>query len=51
MAVSNNQIKVIHDIIEIIGGYRYGGNSFEIFDRVFGSTNPFTEKMEEDGRD
>lgn len=38
-------------VIAIIGGYRYGGNSFEIFDRVFGSTNPFAEKLEDDGRD
>lgn len=35
----------------IIGGYRYPGNSFEIFDRVFGTTNPFAEKLEDDGRD
>jgi DnaJ-class molecular chaperone len=35
----------------IIGGYRYPGNSFEIFDRVFGTTNPFAEKPEDDGRD
>ena len=34
-----------------IGGYRYPGNSFEIFDRVFGTTNPFAEKLEDDGRD
>lgn len=35
----------------IIGGYRYAGNSFEIFDRVFGTTNPFAEKLEDDGKD
>lgn len=35
----------------IIGGYRYAGNSFEIYDRVFGTTNPFAEKPEDDGRD
>ena len=34
-----------------IGGYTYPGNSFEIFDRVFGTTNPFAEKLEDDGRD
>ena len=34
-----------------MGGYRYGGNSFEIFERVFGTTNPFAEKPEDDGRD
>ena len=36
---------------KIIGGYRYPGNSFEIFDKVFGTHNPFAEKLEDDGRD
>lgn len=35
----------------IIGGYRYGGNSFEIYERVFGTMNPFAEKLEDDGKD
>lgn len=34
-----------------VGGYRYSGNSFEIFERVFGTTNPFAEKAEDDCRD
>jgi DnaJ family protein B protein 13 len=35
----------------IIGGYRYGGNAFEIYERVFGTINPFAEKLEDDGKD
>jgi DnaJ family protein B protein 13 len=35
----------------IIGGYRYGGNSFEIFEKVFGTTNPFADRLEDDGKD
>lgn len=35
----------------IIGGYRYGGNSFEIFEKFFGTTNPFADRLEDDGRD
>jgi DnaJ family protein B protein 13 len=34
-----------------MGGYRYAGNSYEIFDKFFGSTNPFVDKFEDDGRD
>ena len=35
----------------LIGGYRYGGNSFEIYEKVFGTMNPFAEKLEDDGKD
>jgi DnaJ-class molecular chaperone len=28
------------------GGYKFGGNSFEIFEKYFGSTNPFTEDFD-----
>ena len=35
----------------IIGGYRYGGNSFEIFEKVFGTSNPFADRLEDDGKD
>ena len=35
----------------VIGGYRYGGNSFEIFEKVFGTTNPFADRLEDDGKD
>lgn len=24
------------------GGYRFGGNSYEIFEKFFGTSNPFT---------
>jgi DnaJ-class molecular chaperone len=34
-----------------VGGYRYAGNSFEIFDRFFGTTNPFAERLDDDGKD
>ena len=37
--------------VGVIGGYRFGGNSYEIFDKVFGSMNPFSETLEDDGRD
>lgn len=39
------------NFVEIVGGYRFGGNSYEIFDKFFGSTNPFVETREDDGRD
>lgn len=42
---------MFRDFLGIIGGYRYAGNSFEIYDKVFGTTNPFAEKAEDDGRD
>jgi DnaJ-class molecular chaperone len=35
----------------LIGGYRYGGNSFEIYEKVFGTMNPFAERLEDDGKD
>jgi DnaJ family protein B protein 13 len=35
----------------ISGSYRYGGNSYEIFDKVFGTANPFSERLEDDGKD
>lgn len=38
-------------VLDIVGGYRYPGNSFEIFDKFFGSSNPFAEKLEDDGHD
>ena len=34
-----------------VGGYRYAGNSYEIFDKFFGYTNPFTDTLEDGGRD
>ncbi len=37
--------------IEIVGGYRFAGNSYEIFEKFFGSTNPFSDVLEDDGRD
>jgi hypothetical protein len=37
--------------IGIVGGYRYGGNSFEIYEKVFGTMNPFAERLEDDGKD
>lgn len=37
--------------IDQIGGYRFAGNSYEIFDQFFGSSNPFTDTLEDDGRD
>jgi DnaJ family protein B protein 13 len=36
---------------EIVGGYRFAGNSYEIYDKFFGSTNPFVDKLEDDSRD
>ena len=35
--------------LEIVGGYRFAGNSYEIFDQFFGTTNPFVERSEFDG--
>jgi DnaJ homolog subfamily B member 13 len=40
-----------NDTVEIVGGYRFGGNSYEIFDKFFGSSNPFVDKLEDDARD
>lgn len=37
--------------LETVGGYRFAGNSYEIFDKFFGNTNPFIDKLEDDGRD
>jgi hypothetical protein len=37
--------------IEKIGGYRFGGNSYEIFENFFASQNPLSDKLEDDGRD
>lgn len=34
-----------------MGGYRFAGNSYEIYDKFFGTTNPFADKLEDDGRD
>lgn len=47
--VEVNSKKLIN--VETCGGYRYAGNSYEIFEKFFGSTNPFTDKLEDDGRD
>lgn len=44
-------LKHNNHILDLIGGYRYGGNSYEIFDKFFGSSNPYTDKLEDDGRD
>lgn len=41
----------LSSFVETLGQYRYAGNSYEIFDKFFGSTNPFTDKPEDDGRD
>lgn len=46
-----NKIVLNINSLEIIGGYRFGGNSYEIFDKFFGTSNPFTDKLEDDGRD
>jgi len=35
----------------LVGGYRFSGNSYEIFESFFGSTNPFTDTLEFDGSD
>lgn len=40
-----------HYFIAFKGGYRYAGNSHEIYEKFFGGTNPFFEKLEDDGRD
>ena len=34
-----------------MGGYRFSGNSYEIFEKFFGNANPFTDKLEDDGHD
>ena len=31
------------------GGYKFLGNSFEIFEKFFGTSNPFTIALEEHG--
>ncbi|CDW91696.1 UNKNOWN [Stylonychia lemnae] len=36
---------------QIVGGYRFAGNSYEIFDKFFGTSNPFSDVLEDDGRD
>ena len=38
-------------ILEIVGGYRFAGNSYEIYEKFFGTTNPFADTLENDGRD
>ena len=35
----------------MVGGYRFSGNSYEIFEQFFGSSNPWTDKLEFDGTD
>jgi hypothetical protein len=37
--------------IETIGGYRFAGNSYEIFEKFFGNPNPWTDKYEFNGSD
>jgi hypothetical protein len=37
--------------VELLGGYRFGGNSYEIFESFFGSSNPWVDKLEFDGSD
>lgn len=36
---------------EFKGGYKFGGNTFEIFEKFFGSANPFVDEFDDDGRD
>jgi len=33
------------------GGYKFSGNAFEVFEKFFGSTNPFFEIYDESGKD
>jgi hypothetical protein len=35
----------------MVGGYRYAGNSYEIFEKFFGNLNPFADTHEHDGSD
>ena len=44
-------IKNLILIADKIGGYRFAGNSYEIFENFFASSNPFSDKLEDDGRD
>ena len=32
------------------GGYKFQGNSFEIFEKFFGTSNPFTVSLDEYGK-
>ena len=32
--------------LEFVGGYVYGGNGYEIFDKFFGTNNPFADTNE-----
>lgn len=34
---------------QIIGGYKFSGNSLEIFEKFFGTANPFTIQFDENG--
>jgi DnaJ family protein B protein 13 len=36
---------------KIKGGYKFGGNTFEIFEKFFGTSNPFSDIFDNDGRD
>ena len=36
---------------EFKGGYKFGGNTFEIFEKFFGSANPFVDEFDDDGKD
>jgi hypothetical protein len=33
-------------MLEMRGGYKFAGNSYEIFEKFFGTSNPFTEIIE-----
>lgn len=49
---SRTQVVIIKcQLLGMIGGYRFAGNSYEIFEKFFGSQNPFTDRLEDDGRD
>ena len=40
------EVKLSFNLLEIKGGYRFNGNSYEIFEQFFGSPNPFTDTVE-----
>jgi DnaJ homolog subfamily B member 13 len=42
---------LISIFLGIVGGYRFGGNSYEIYEKFFGTTNPFADTLENDGTD
>lgn len=42
---------IIQFMVGTVGGYRFAGNSYEIFERYFGSTNIFNDQLDENGRD